>query len=322
MDTHKNAPLTPKGREAMVRSVVERGLSKAAAARQFNTTPKTVAKWVERFRAEGVDGLRDRSSRPLSSPSRAPAATCAAVEALRRQRYTGKQIASEVGVSPATVSRILQRLGLNRLSALEPAEPIRRYERERPGELIHIDIKKLGKFNRIGHRITGDRRGQSNLRSRGKGPGWEYVHVCIDDASRIAFSQVMKNEKRGCAVAFLKAAVAYYASLGVTVERVMTDNGSCYKSFAFQKACKRLGLKHIRTRPYTPKTNGKAERFIQTSLREWAYAQAYDTSTQRTAELPRWLHRYNWHRPHGSIGSLPPISRLGLTGNNLLRLHI
>jgi transposase InsO family protein len=322
MDTHKNAPLTPKGREAMVRSVVERGLSKAAAARQFNTTPKTVAKWVERFRAEGVNGLRDRSSRPLSSPSQTPAATCAAVEALRRQRYAGKQIATEVGVSAATVSRILQRLGLNRLSALEPAEPIRRYERERPGELIHIDIKKLGKFNRIGHRITGDRRGQSTPRSRGKGPGWEYVHVCIDDASRIAFSQVMKNEKRGCAVAFLKAAVAYYASLGVTVERVMTDNGSCYKSFAFQKACNRLGLKHIRTKPYTPKTNGKAERFIQTSLREWAYAQAYDTSKQRAAELPRWLHRYNWHRPHGSIGSMPPISRLGLTGNNLLRLHI
>jgi len=322
MDTHKNAPLTPKGREAMVRSVVEGGQSKVAAARQFNTTPKTVAKWVKRFRMEGVGGLRDRSSRPHLLPSQTAGATCAAVETLRRQRYTGKQIAIEVGISAATVSRILRRLGLNRLAALEPAEPIRRYERQHPGELIHIDIKKLGKFNRIGHRITGDRHGQSNLRSRGQGPGWEYVHVCIDDASRIAFSQVMKNEKRGCAVAFLKAAVAYYASLGVAVERVMTDNGSCYKSFAFQKACKRLGLKHIRTKPYTPKTNGKAERFIQTSLREWAYAQAYSTSKERAAELPRWLHRYNWHRPHGSIGSMPPISRLGQTRNNLLRLHI
>jgi transposase InsO family protein len=321
MDTHKNAPLTPKGREAMVRSVIEGGL-KVAAARQFNTTAKTVAKWVERFRAEGADGLRDRSSRPHSLPSQTPPATCSAVEVLRRQRHTGKQIAAEVGVSAATVSRILRRLGLNRMCDLEPAEPVRRYEREHPGELIHIDIKKLGKFNRIGHRITGDRTGQSNLRSRGKGPGWEYVHVCIDDASRIAFSQVMKNEKKGCAVAFLKAAVAYYASLGVTVERVMTDNGSCYKSFAFRKACKRLRLKHIRTKPYTPKTNGKAERFIQTSLREWAYAQAYNTSKERAAELPRWLHRYNWHRPHGSIGSMPPISRLGLAGNNLLRLHI
>jgi transposase InsO family protein len=321
MDTHKNAPLTPKGREAMVRIVIEGGLTKAAAARQFNTTAKTVAKWVERFRVEGVDGLRDRSSRPHSSPSQTLFATCAVVEALRRQRHTGKQIAVEVSVSAATVSRILRRLGLNKLSSLEPAEPIRRYERQHPGELIHIDIKKLGKFNRIGHRVTGDRRGSSNLRSRNQGPGWEYVHVCIDDASRIAFSQVMQNEKKGSAVAFLKAAVAYYASLGVRVERVMTDNGSCYKSFAFQKACRRLGLKHIRTKPYTPKTNGKAERFIQTSLREWAYAQAYNTSEERADELPRWLHRYNWHRPHGSIGSKPPISRLGLTANNLLRLH-
>jgi transposase InsO family protein len=322
MDVHKNAPLTPKGREAMVRSVIEGGLTKAAAALQFNVTAKTVAKWVERFRADGMDGLRDRSSRPLSSPSQTPPTTSAVVETLRRQRYTGKQIAVEVGISPATVSRILRRLGLNRLRNLEPAEPVRRYERDHPGELIHIDIKKLGKFSRIGHRITGDRQGSSNLRSRSQGPGWEYVHVCIDDASRIAFSQVMKDEKKGSAVAFLKAAVAYYASLGVTVERVMTDNGACYKSFAFQKACKRFGLRHIRTKPYTPKTNGKAERFIQTSLREWAYARAYNTSNERAAELPRWLHRYNWHRPHGSIGSKPPISRLGLAGNNLLRLHI
>jgi transposase InsO family protein len=326
MDVHKNAPLTPKGREAMVRSVIDGGLRKAAAARQFNTTAKTVAKWVKRFRAKGVDGLRDRSSRPLSLPSQTPPSTCAVVEALRRQRHTGKQISAEVGISPATVSRILRRLGLNRIRDLEPAEPVRRYEREHPGELIHIDIKKLGKFNRVGHRITNDRTRQSNSRGvrGGKrwGAGWEFVHVCIDDASRLAFSKVMTSERKRCAVAFLKAATAYYASLGVKVERVMTDNGSCYKSFAFQKACKRLGLKHIRTKPYTPKTNGKAERFIQTSLREWAYARAYDTSDQRAAELPRWLHRYNWHRPHGSIGSKPPISRLRLAGNNLLRLHI
>jgi transposase len=219
MDTHKNAPLTAKGREAMVRSVIEGGLTKAAAALQFNVTAKTVAKWVKRFRAEGVEGLRDRSSRPLSSPSQTLPATCAEVEALRRQRHTGKQIATEVGISPATVSRILRRLGLNRLRDLEPAEPVRRYEREHPGELIHIDIKKLGKFNRIGHRITGDRTGQSSPRARGEGPGWEYVHVCIDDASRIAFSKVMKSERQGCAVAFLKAAIAYYASLGIKVER-------------------------------------------------------------------------------------------------------
>lgn len=306
----------------MVRSVIEGGLAKAAAAFQFNVSAKTVAKWVKRFREEGVDGLRDRCSRPHSLPSQIPSATCAAVETLRRQRHTGRQIATEVGISPATVSRILRRLGLNRLRDLEPAEPVRRYEREHPGELIHIDIKKLGKFNRIGHRITGDRTGQSTLRSRGEGTGWEYVHVCIDDASRIAFSKVMKSERQTCAIAFLKDAIAYYRSLGINVERVMTDNGSCYKSFAFGKTCKRLGLKHIRTKPYTPKTNGKAERFIQTSLREWAYARAYNTSKERAAELPRWLHSYNWHRPHGSIGSMPPISRLALTRNNLLRLHI
>ena len=318
MDTHKNARLTPKGREEMVRAVVDYGLTKAAAARRFNTTPKTVGKWVERFRAEGVDGLQDRSSKPLSSPSQTPPATCATVETLRRQRYIGKQIAAELDISPATVSRILHRLGLNRLSALEPAEPVRRYERDRPGEMIHIDIKKLGRFNRIGHRITGDRRGQSNSR----GVGWEYVHVAIDDHSRIAFAKVMPSEKKRSATTFLKAAIAYYEGLGVKVERVMTDNGSCYKSFAFRRSCKRFGLKHIRTKPYTPKTNGKAERFIQSSLREWAYAQAYQTSTDRRAELPSWLHRYNWHRPHAGIGDKVPISRLGLTEDNVLRLHI
>jgi transposase InsO family protein len=318
MNVHKNAPLTPKGREAMVRSVVEGGLSKADAAFQFNTTAKTVAKWVKRFREDGVEGLRDRSSKPLSSPSQTPPTKCTAVEALRRRRHTGKQIAAEVGVSPATVSRILRRLGLNRIRDLEPAEPERRYERENPGEIIHIDIKKLGRFERVGHRITGDRTGQSN----GRGVGWEFVHVCIDDHSRLAFSEIKPDETADSAVPFLKAAVAYYNSLGVAVTRVMTDNGSCYKSFAFRDACRDLGIKHIRTKPYTPKTNGKAERFIQTALREWAYAQAYPTSDRRAEELPIWLHRYNWHRPHGGIKSKTPISRLGLTEDNLLRLHI
>ncbi len=318
MNMHKNASLTPKGREALVRSVVDGGLSHSAAACQFHTTAKTVAKWVKRFRAEGVGGLHDRSSRPHSSPSQTSPATCAAIEALRRQRHTGKQISSEVQVSPATVSRVLRRLGLNRIRDLEPAEPVRRYERAAPGEIIHIDIKKLGRFDKIGHRITGDRTGQSNSR----GVGWEFVHVCIDDHSRVAFSQIMPDEKADSAVPFLKAAVAYYKSLGVTVTRVMTDNGSCYKSFAFRDACKDLGIKHIRTRPYTPKTNGKAERFIQTALREWAYAQAYPTSDRRGEELPIWLHKYNWHRPHGGIKSQTPISRIGLTEDNLLRHHI
>jgi transposase InsO family protein len=302
----------------MARSVMEGGSSKAAAARRFNTTPKTVAKWVARLRAEGAAGLRDRSSRPRSSPSQAAPAICARVEALRRQRHTGEQIAAEVGVSAATVSRILKRLGLNRLSALEPAEPIRRYERATPGEIVHIDIKKLGKFNRIGHRITGDRIGQSNTR----GVGWEYVHLAIDDHSRLAYSEILPDEKRGSSLRFLFNALRFFRSLGVKVERVMTDNGSSFRSRRYAKALRRLRVKHLRTKPYTPKTNGKAERFVQTSLREWAYARAYDTSQQRAAELPIWLHRYNWHRPHGGIGAKPPISRIALTKDNLLRLHI
>ncbi len=202
------------------------------------------------------------------------------IERLRRQRWTGKQIAAEAGVSPATFSRVLHRLGLNKLSALEP-EPVRRYEREHPGELIHLDIKKLGRIGSVGHRITGRRTGTVN---RHLGIGWEFVHVCIDDASRVAFVQVMPDERKASAVAFLEAAVAYYAKLGVQVERVMTDNGSCYRSKAFRTACKRLGLRQIFTRP---------ERFIQTSLREWAYARAYNSSQERTAELLHWLHRYN-----------------------------
>ncbi len=315
MNIHKNARTTPRGREWIV-SQAASGQTPKAVAGAVGVCPRTVRKWIDRHNQEGVAGLADRSSRPHRLYRPTPPPVVERIEALRRQRLTGKAIAAEVGVSPATVSRVLKRLGLNKLKMLEPAEPVHRYERERPGELIHIDIKKLGKFNRVGHRITGDRQ-----RGRTRGAGWEFVHVCIDDASRIAFSKVMKNERKECAVAFLKAAVAYYASLGVTVERVMTDNGSCYRSKAFRKACTKLGLRHIRTRPYTPKTNGKAERFIQTSLREWAYARAYETSRQRAAELPFWMHRYNWHRPHGSIGSKPPISRIGLTGNNLLRLH-
>jgi transposase InsO family protein len=316
MDIHKNARLTPLGRERMVKMVLG-GQTPQAVSEAVGVCPRTVRKWVARYREEGPPGLQDRSSRPKRLHQPTPQAVVEQIEALRRQRLTGKAIAAATGVSSATVSRVLRRLGLNRLSALEPAQPVRRYEREHPGELIHIDIKKLGKFNRIGHRITGDRTGRSNSR----GVGWEFVHVCIDDASRIAFSRVMKTERKGCAITFLKAAIAYYKSLGITVERVMTDNGSCYKAFAFRRACKRLGLRHIRTRPYTPRTNGKAERFIQTALREWAYARAYDTSCQRAAELPYWIHRYNWHRPHGSIGAVPPIAKLGITGNNLLRLH-
>jgi transposase InsO family protein len=321
MNVHKNARLTPHGRERIARQIAS-GQTPKAVSDAAGVCPRTVRKWVDRYRREGLVGLRDRSSRPHRLYRPTLQAIVDEVAALRRQRCTGKQIAAQVGVSPATVSRILRRLGLNKLSALEPAEPVRRYEREHPGEMIHLDIKKLGRIDGIGHRITGDRRGQSNRRARGEGLGWEFVHVAIDDNSRIAFAKVMANEKKRSATSFLKAALAYYDSLGIKVERVMTDNGSCYKSFAFRRLCKRLGLKHIRTKPYTPKTNGKAERFIQTCLREWAYAQAYHHSRQRTQQLPYWLHRYNWHRPHTGIGAKTPISRLGLAGNNLLRLHI
>jgi transposase InsO family protein len=313
MDIHKNARLTAYGRERLAKMILS-GQTPEAASEAVGVCPRTGRKWADRFKQEGLAGLQDRSSRPHRLRQPTAPEVIERIESLRRQRLPGKEIAATVGVSAATVSRVLKRLGLSKLSALEPAEPPRRYERERPGEMIHIDIKKLGKFNQIGHRITGDRKGQSNSR----GVGWEYVHVCIDDASRVAFSKIMKTERRRSAVAFLKAAVAYYASLGVTVERVMTDNGS---SSAFAKACRRLHLKHIRTKPYTPRTNGKAERFIQTSLREWAYARAYLNSKQRAQELPFFMHRYNWHRPHASIGRMPPITRLGLTKDNLLRLH-
>ena len=316
MNVHKNARLTPRGRERIVRQV-ESGQTPEAVAKAAGVCPRTVRKWVDRYRVEGLPGLWDRSSRPHRLRRPTPAATIEIIERQRRERWTGKQIAAEAGVSPASVSRVLHRLGLNKLSALEP-EPVRRYEREHPGELIHLDIKKLGRIGSVGHRITGRYPGAVN---RHLGIGWEFVHVCIDDASRIAFVQVLSDQRKESAVAFLKAALAYYAKLGISIERVMTDNGSCYRSKTFRAGCKRLGLRQIFTKPYTPRTNGKAERFIQTSLREWAYARAYNTSDERTAELPRWLHRYNWHRPHGSIGSKPPISRLGLAQNNLLRLH-
>jgi len=317
MNIHKNARLTPLRREEMALSVIEGGLSQAHAALKFAVTAKIVKRWVERYQAEGRAGMADRSSRPRCSPRATAKAVADRIVALRRQRFTARHIASVVAVSPATVSRVLARAGLSRLKDLEPAEPVRRYERDEPGDMIHIDIKKLGRFDRVDHRITGNRTGQSLSR----GIGWEFVHVCIDDASRVAFSRILPDERKESAVAFLQAAIAYYASLGVTVSRVMTDNGSCYRSKAFAKACRDLGLKHIRTRPYTPRTNGKAERFIQTALREWAYAVAYPNSQRRAAELPVWLHRYNWHRPHGGLESRTPISRIGLSDDNLLRLH-
>lgn len=281
MNVHKNARLTPHSRAELVRRVLVEGRAPKAVATAMGVSAKTVRKWVERFAAAGAAGLADRSSRPHRLYRPTPTPTAERIEVLRRQRWTGKQIARQTSVSPATVSRVLKRLGLSRMRDLEPAAPVIRYERKQPGEMIHLDIKKLGRFDRVGHRITGDRTGQSNSR----GIGWEFVHVAIDDASRVAFCQVMPDEKKESAVAFLKAALAYYKSLGITVARVMTDNGSCYKAFDFRDTCRDRRLKHIRTRPYTPKTNGKAERFSQTALREWPYAQAYPTSNHRAAEL-------------------------------------
>ena len=316
MNVHKNARTTMHSRAELVRRVRE-GQAPRAVATALGVDVKTVKKWVARFEAEGAGGLADRSSRPHRLNNPTTDGVCARILELRRQRWTGKQIAKETKVSATTVGRVLARAGLSRMRDLAPAEPVVRYAYETPGGLLHLDIKKLGRFDRTGHRITGKRTGVASSR----GSGWEFVHVCIDDASRVAFSRILPDEKKESAAAFLKAAVAYYASLGVTVVRVMTDNGSCYRSKAFRKTRSGLGLKHIFTKPYTPKTNGKAERFVQTSLREWAYAQAYPSSDHRAAELPIWLHRYNWHRPHGGIKSQTPISRLGLDQDNLLRLH-
>jgi transposase InsO family protein len=271
-----------------------------------------VRKWRDRFAAEGEPGLRDRSSRPHRSPTRLAAAIEAEIEALRRQRLSGPAIARQLGRPVSTVGVILRRLGLGRLAALDPPRQVIRYQRERPGELIHLDTKKLGRIERIGHRITGDRTGQS----RRRGAGWEFLHVAIDDASRLAYTAMMPDEKQASAVRFLGDALAWFEAHGVTVERVMTDHGSAFRSKLFAAAAQTHGLKHIRTRPYTPRTNGKAERFIQTSLREWAYASAFHSSHQRASAMPAWLCHYNSLRPHSALGGKPPVSRL--PGNNLL----
>ena len=323
MNLHKNARLTPVRREEMARDVSGGRLTPSEAAKAYGVCTKTVTKWVRRFLDHGAGGMPDKSSRPEHLHKPTPRKTVDRIIALRRLRWCGKHIAVETGVSPATVSRILKLAGLSRLRDLEPPEPVVRYEHKGPGDLIHLDIKKLGRFERPGHRVTGDRKGQSTPRSHDKpGYGWEYVHICIDDHSRTAHTDIFPNEKASSAVAHLKAAVAWYQRLGIAVTRVMTDNGACYRSTAFKNTCRELGLKHIRTKPYTPRTNGKAERFIQTALREWAYARAYQSSEERKACLSRWTHMYNWHRPHGGINDKTPISRLGLNQDNLLRVHI
>lgn len=315
MDYHDHARLTVYGREAMCAAVAQGRLRLREAAAERGLSRQTAGKWLRRYRQEGAAGLRDRSSRPHRLRCPTAAATVALVETLRRQRWTGCRIAGQTGLSRATVSRILRRLGLSRLRDLEPAPPVERYEHPRAGDLLHLDIKKLGRIARPSHRVTGDRR------DRVAGVGWEYLHVAVDDHSRIAFSAVLAGEGAEAAVGFLGSALAYYTRLGVRFRAVLTDNGSAYRSRPFATACRQLGLKHRFTRPYTPRTNGKAERFIQTALREWAYARTYRNSQQRSQELCSWLHQYNWHRPHSSLGLSPPILRSGLDVNNLLTLH-
>ena len=312
MKLHANARLSVKGRELLVDRVLVVGWSLTQAAEAAGVSERTAAKWVARFREEGPAGLADRSSVPESQPTRTPEDRRQAIAALRRVRLSGWQIAMAVAMPLSTVSGILTTIGLGKLSRLEPPEPPNRYERRAPGELIHIDVKKLARIvGGAGHRITGNR-GQ-----RARGAGWEFVHVCVDDATRLAYVEVLADEKAATAIAFLRRALAFYARHGVHVKRVMTDNGPAYLSLAHKLACRALGLKHLRTRPYRPRTNGKAERFIRTMLGGWAYGVIYATSHQRTTALSGWLEEYNWRRPHGSLSHKPPGTRLREL-NNLL----
>jgi transposase InsO family protein len=277
-----------------------------AAAEAARISPRTVYKWLDRFDDEGLAGLGDRSSRPRRSPASVPRSWQELILTLRRSRMTGALIAKRLRLPRSTVARVLKRHGLERLKLLDPPVPVLRYEKLRPGELIHLDVKKLGRFQGVGHRITGY---HANVH-RSRGSGWEFVHVCIDDYSRLAYVEILEDEKGPTTVSFLKRALAWLAEHGVKVQRVMTDNGTNYRSNVFKAALARLRLGHSRTRPYTPRTNGKAERFIQTMLREWAYARPYASSARRRVVLAAWLRKYNERRPHGGIGGAPPITRL------------
>ena len=304
MNMHKNARLMPQGRLLLVQRVIEQGWTVGSAACAAGLSQRQAYRWLARYRNGGAAALIDRSSAPQQRPHQVPDVRVAEIERRRRQRLSGPASARQLDMPVSTVGGILRRLGLGQLSALEPKPPVVRYQRERPGELIHIDTKKLGRIEAIGHRITGDRRDSK------RGAGWEAVHVCIDDASRLAYSEVLPDERKTSAVAFLERAVGWFARQGITVERVMTDNGSASRSHDWRYACGGLALRHIRTRPYTPRTNGKAERFIQTSLREWASACPFATSQKRTAALAPWLDHYNTARPHAALAHQPPASRL------------
>jgi transposase InsO family protein len=313
MKLHANARTCPKSRRLLV-DRIEAGWSVIDAAEAAGITDRTARRWMARWRKEGPDGLLDRSSAPRRIPHRTSPERVGEIVRLRRLRMTAAQISLALGMALSTVSAVLKRVGLGKRSKLDPPEPPNRYERRRPGELIHIDIKKLGRILKPGHRVTGDRRGQSRHRAGGRknlrAAGWEFVHVAIDDHTRLAYAEVLSDEKGPTAVEFLQRAIAFYAGYGVKVQRVMTDNGSPYVSHVHATACSELGLRHLRTRPYRPRTNGKAERFIQTLQHEWAYGRVFQNSAERTAALEPWLNHYNFKRPHGALSHKPPSSRL------------
>jgi transposase InsO family protein len=289
------------------------------AADATGVSTRTAAKWVARYRREGDAGLIDRPSVADRIPHRTSEDRVAAIAALRRLRMTGPEIAEVLTMPPSTVSAVLQRIGLGRTASLEPSEPPNRYQRQQPGELLHIDVKKLGRIDRIGHRISGSRHSQTVRSSWHDGKrliGWEYVHVCVDDATRLAYVEVLTDERGRTVAGFLRRAVAFYASYGIQVQAVMTDNGAGYRSILHALACTALGVRHLRTQPYRPRTNGKAERFIRTLLGGWAYGAIYGASAERTAALPGWLEHYNRRRPHGSLNRQPPLKRLQQLRNN------
>lgn len=301
---HPNARSTPHSRHLLVVRVLQEGWSLAAAAKAAGLSRSSARRWIQRFHEEGSAGLGDRSSRPRSSPGRTPTRVEERVVALRRTRLVAVAIGRELGLARSTVGAILRRHGLSRLRSLEPKPEVIRYERERPGELVHLDTKKLGRIQGVGHRIHGDR-----TRSH-RGAGWEFAHIAIDDHTRLSYVEVLPDETRATAADFFARALRFFGRHGITVERVMTDNGSAYKSSLFEAVCVERHIRHIWTRPYTPRTNGKAERLVQTLLREWAYVRPYRSSKQRTKRLRSWVRHYNRSRPHAGIGGVTPIARL------------
>jgi transposase InsO family protein len=315
MDYHQNARLTVHSREQLARSVVEQGLTLKAAAASFNVSEKTAAKWARRYHALGRAGLVDRSSRPHRCPRTTSSALLEKVLALRRLRYNGWRIAQALGLSRATVCRILRRAGMNRLRSLDPPPPVVRYEHKHPGDLIHFDIKRLARIVKPGHRVHGD------YTRKTTGAGYEYLHIAIDDHSRISFAALLPDQNHQSSILFLLMARAFYSRFGFTIKRVLTDNGPCYRDGNFRTLLFQQRIRHRFTRPYTPRTNGKAERFIQTATHEWAYARTYQNSDERQAQLDPWLHDYNFHRPHASLNHNTPASRADLNPNNLLSLH-